>query len=170
MRKRFTESRWLIIGHMTNKRQSQNSDNQGFWHVIQGTFHCVILTFWLISFRRCIGWIIKTVLCIKCFDKSESWIVLNIIYERNLRHHIVQWFQTFWFSAMESFLQMKCYIIVKYIYKMGKSIGSSHSGEERSRSVTPPFWDLEFLEATLNTLSLGKLRARQGRWSLFTFT
>lgn len=43
--------RYLIIGHMTGERQSQNSDNQGFWNAIQDTSHYMTLAFLLTSFR-----------------------------------------------------------------------------------------------------------------------
>lgn len=155
---RGSELKWLIIGHMANERQGQNSDNQGFWDVIQGTFHCVILK--TASFRRCLGWIIKTVLCImKCFDKNESCTVLNSIYKRNHRHRIVQWCQTFWLSALESFLQMKCY---SRVHKMDKSIGSSCSGEERSRSRPPPFWDPEFIKGRFEYPSVRETGSQTG--------
>lgn len=158
---RGSELKWLITGHMTNEMQGQNSDNQRFWDVIAGTLHCVIRTFWLTaSFRRCIGWIMKTVLCIiKCFDKNESCTVLNSIYERNLRHRIVQWCQTFWLSALESFLQMECY---SRVYKMDKSIRSSFSGEERSRSGPPPLWDPEFIKGCFEYPSVRETESQTG--------
>lgn len=37
--------RCLIIGHMTGERQSQNSDNQGFWNAIQDTSHYMTTCF-----------------------------------------------------------------------------------------------------------------------------
>lgn len=158
---RGSELKWLITGHMTNEMQGQNSDNKRFWDVIAGTLHCVICIFWLTaSFRRCIGWIMKTVLCIiKCFDKNESCTVLNSIYERNLRHRIVQWCQTFWLSALESFLQMECY---SRVYKMDKSIRSSFSGEERSRSGPPPLWDPEFIKGCFEYPSVMETESQTG--------
>lgn len=158
---RGSELKWLITGHMTNEMQGQNSDNQRFWDVIAGTLHCVICVFWLTaSFRRCIGWIMKTVLgIIKCFDKNESCTVLNSIYERNLRHRIVQWCQTFWLSALESFLQMECY---SRVYKMDKSIRSSFSGEERSRSGPPPLWDPEFIKGCFEYPSVMETESQTG--------